>query len=222
MIDAARVARQADVPLIQDVSTRFIAGIVGSVIGMGEAYAGTTYLQNNFIEICYSPTPSMSPNVSPGDYFMKFKHTGYHRWDIVGIDIPEAMNFDYHRLCKRLVGLPGETIEITGNGLLINGKPIKIPAGAGPYLPIDTYNNTLGDAEPVSAGNGCWGRPITLGKDEYFVLGDNTSLSFDARLWPSIESHQPGAVPFDVLSGKIVGIVWPPDRWRVFQNDDGN
>jgi type IV secretory pathway protease TraF len=73
------------------------------------------------------------------------------------------------------------------------------------------------DAEPMAAANGCWGRPITLGPDEYFLLGDNNRFSYDARLWPPYEDHQPGATPRDQLCGRVVGIVWPPGRWRVFE-----
>jgi signal peptidase I len=219
MMHAARAARKSDFTLIPDVSTRFLIGVIFSFIGMAECYTVTRYVQNNWLEICYSPTPSMSPNISPGDFFLKLKGATYHRWDIVGLDVPEDF-YRFPRLCKRVIGLPGETIEITGPALLINGKPVQIPASAGPYLPVDMSNNTMADAEPLSAGNGCWGRPITLGPDEYFVLGDNTSESFDSRFWSSLEGRQPGAVPGDILCGRIVSIIWPPDRWRIFPSGE--
>jgi signal peptidase I len=219
MMHAGRTARRSDFTLIPDISTRFLVGVVLSFVGMGECYAVTRYVQNNWLEICYSPTPSMSPNISPGDYFLKLQGNTYHRWDIVGLDVPEGF-YKEPRLCKRVIGLPGETVEITGSALLIDGKPVAIPAGAGPYLPVDMSNNTMADAEPLSAGNGCWGRPITLGSDEYYVLGDNTSESFDSRFWSSLEYRQPGAVPKSILCGRIVAIIWPPDRWRVFKSGD--
>jgi signal peptidase I len=219
MMHAARAARRSQFALVPDISARFLLGVVFSCVGMAECYSVTRYVQNNWLEICYSPTPSMSPNISPGDYFLKLNGTVYHRWDIVGLDVPEGF-YKVPRLCKRVIGLPGETVEITGPALLINGKPVQIPAGAGPYLPVDTSNNTMADAEPLSAGNGCWGRPITLGPDEYFVLGDNTSESFDSRFWSSLEGRQAGAVPKKILCGRIVAIIWPPDRWRVFKSGD--
>jgi hypothetical protein len=73
------------------------------------------------------------------------------------------------------------------------------------------------DAEPLAAANGCWGKPITLGSDEYFLLGDNTAISDDARFWPSIDDRQPGATPRSHIFGRVVAIVWPPQRWEVFQ-----
>ena len=218
MIDAAQCAKRSISSPIGDVSTRFLAGVFLSLLGMGECFAATRYLQNNWVEICYSPTPSMAPNIVPGDYFLMFKRTSYHRWDIVGLNVPDGFA-DYPRLCKRMVGLPGETVELTGPALLIDGKPTKNPAGAGPYLAVDNSNNPLVDAEPMSAGNGCWGRPITLGRDEYYLLGDNTTESYDARLWPALGSRQAGAIPSDVLTGRIAAIVWPPDRWRLFKSD---
>jgi signal peptidase I len=56
---------------------------------------------------------------------------------------------------------------------------------------------------------GCTGHPINLGKGEYFVLGDNSSVSSDSRFW--------GPVPADDLIGVGRLIYWPYDRWHQFQ-----
>ena len=160
----------------------------------------------------------MAPNVSPGDLFVFFKQLSYGRWDIVGVDSPTSDSMEIRHLCKRIVGLPGDQIEITGSGLMINGKAARIPAHVGPYLPVDSWNTPLMDAEPMAAANGCWGRPITLGPDEYFLLGDNTAISDDGRFWPSVQDRQPGATPRGQIHGRVVGIIWPPDRWRVFDS----
>ncbi len=117
---------------------------------------------------------------------------------------------------KRVVGLPGETVEVTPKGVLINGKPIEVPAEAGPYQSIDRWTQPLNKPSKTIAANGCWGHPIRLGSDELFLLGDNTMESFDARVWPSIHGHQPGAMPLDQVTCKVAAICWPPARCRVF------
>jgi signal peptidase I len=207
--------------MLGDSSIRYAAGMILAAVGVAECYGLANFLQANCFEIGYSPTPSMAPNIVPGDLFVYFNQGSYRRWDILAIVPPPGYTATKY-LCKRLVGLPGEKIEITGFGLMINDKPVKIPAHVGPYLAVDSSNQELVDAEPLSAGNGCWGRPIVLGPDEYFFLGDNTSESYDARLWPSEENRQPGATPRDMIKGRVVGIVWPPDRWRAFDSIPGN
>jgi signal peptidase I len=218
LLHAGRCGGRSVRSMLGDASSRYTVGLILGAFGLGECYEGTAYLQANWVEVCYTPTPSMAPNVSPGDLFVFFKQLSYGRWDIVGLDSPTSDSMEIRHLCKRIVGLPGDEVEITGSGLLINGKPVKIPAHVGPYLPVDSWNNSLMDAEPMAAANGCWGRPITLGRDEYFLLGDNTAISDDGRFWPSVRGHQPGATPRDQIHGRVVGIIWPLDRWRMFDS----
>jgi signal peptidase I len=218
LLHAGRCGRLSLHSMLGDSSSRYLTGVMLAAIGLAECYEFTSYLQANWVEVCYTPTPSMAPNVSPGDLFVFFKQLSYGRWDIVGLDSPTGSSMEVRHLCKRIVGLPGDEIEITGSGLMINGKLAKIPAHVGPYLPVDSWNNSLMDAEPLAAANGCWGRPITLGRDEYFLLGDNTAISDDGRFWPSVQNRQPGATPRDQIHGRVVGIVWPPERWRIFDS----
>jgi signal peptidase I len=206
--------------MLGDSSTRYAVGMILAAVGFAECYGLCTYLRANCVEIGYSPTPSMAPNVVPGDLFIYFKQASYGRWDILAIDPPVGYTATQY-LCKRLVGMPGDKVEITGLGLLINDKAVQIPAHVGPYLAVDSDRNELVDAEPQSAAPGCWGRPIVLGPDEYFMLGDNTSESYDGRFWPPEEDRQPGAMPRDMIRGRVVGIIWPPERWRMFDSGAG-
>jgi len=92
---------------------------------------------------------------------------------------------------KRLVGLPGDTVEVRlrqGDGYVyINGRPLKEP-----YI------------EKARRGAvGSFG-PIKVKPGNYFMMGDNRSQSCDSRLW--------GTVPRENLIGKVFATYWPPKR----------
>lgn len=84
-------------------------------------------------------------------------------------------------LIKRVVGLPGETIEVRDNHVLVNGTAIEET-----YLP-----DVFMPDEP----------PITIGPEEVFVMGDNRDASFDSRRF--------GPIPLDDLVGEAFVTIWP-------------
>ena len=87
---------------------------------------------------------------------------------------------------KRIVGLPGETVEVARGQLLINGQAIPEP-----YLATPMHYTM-----PAR----------TLGRDEYFVLGDTRNGSHDSHVW--------GPLPGDRLLGRVKVRYWPPHRIR--------
>jgi signal peptidase I len=87
-------------------------------------------------------------------------------------------------LIKRVIGLPGETVAVSDNQVVIDGKPLDEP-----YL-VDVFM----EDEP----------PVTLGPDEVFVMGDNRSGSYDSRRF--------GPVPLDDLVGRAFVTIWPLSR----------
>ena len=86
---------------------------------------------------------------------------------------------------KRVMGLPGEVIEIKDGKVHVNGKPLDEP-----YL-SDLPNYRV-DAEVVPP-------------DSYFVLGDNRNFSSDSHIW--------GMVPLENIIGKAWVRYWPPSDW---------
>jgi len=110
------------------------------------------------------------------------------RFDIVVITIDRAEDLHY---VKRVIGLPGETIQIKGNTVYINGEKLE----------EDTYGSTPID-DPGIAGD-----PITLGDNEYFVLGDNRSVSADSR------KETIGVVAKGQIRGKVVFRIGPFKRF---------
>ena len=92
-------------------------------------------------------------------------------------------------LIKRIIGLPGDTIQITDNMVYINGMPYEET-----YLPDGVYMNSFG--------------PYKVPENAYFVMGDNRTISNDARSW----TYK------DVTSDEIVARAWFKyyPHWDVF------
>lgn len=97
---------------------------------------------------------------------------------------------------KRVVGLPGETVEIRRGVVYVNGIPLRED-----YL-------TDGDFDRESYP------PVTLPAEYYFVLGDRRRSSNDSRSW--------GAVHRSFIYGKAVFAYWPPERFGPIESTNGN
>lgn len=111
------------------------------------------------------------------------------RGDIVVFNAPDARPND-PPLIKRLIGMPGETVEFIDQQLYINGQPLDEP-----YL-----------REPCTEFR-CRDNVWELGPDEYFMLGDNRNNSRDSRAF--------GVVPYDHLIGEALFRYWPPGDWGI-------
>jgi len=128
---------------------------------------------------------SMEPNLHDGQYLIINKLV-YHlhpptRGDVVVFHYPRNPSRDF---IKRIIGLPGENVEVRGEHIFINDEELKEPYA-------------------LHQGNYAWG-PQILGEDEYFVLGDNRDSSSDSHTW--------GPVPTDAIVGKAWISYWPPNH----------
>lgn len=109
------------------------------------------------------------------------------RWDVVIFESESSPSVPSQSV-KRVVGLPGERIEVHQGGLQVDGRSLEFPAA-------------VSQARLATL----WPRlPLTLGEDELFVLGDNGYLSNDSR--------QNGPVSISALCGRVVCIVLPWTR----------
>jgi signal peptidase I len=98
---------------------------------------------------------------------------------------------------KRVIGLPGDRVEIRGGAVWVNGKPLTEP-----YLP-DTPN-TWEDRGPY-----------VVPPNSYFVMGDNRNNSFDSRYWGFVpRSSIVGSPLFIYLSLDVPGEAWQPGHLR--------
>lgn len=101
-------------------------------------------------------------------------------------------------LIKRVIGLPGETIEIKADGLVyINGQPLKESTTDGQYL-----------TESTSCNGGQLCQPYTIPPDSVVVMGDHRSNSLDSRSWSA-----PAALPLANVIGKAWLTYWPRSSW---------
>lgn len=137
---------------------------------------------------------SMVPNFQNGEYLLTdkitYKMRTPERGEVVvfhapqGAHCPEGTGCDF---IKRIIGLPGEQVEVKDGGIYIDGVLL-----AEEYLPADFVTN---------AGQFTKDRAITLGADEYFVSGDNRSYSSDSRSWGPITSQE--------IVGRVFFRYWP-------------
>lgn len=124
--------------------------------------------------------PSMNSTLNDGDILLLEKYdTDFQRFDIV------VLKYNGEKLVKRVIGLPGETIEYKDNTLYINNKKINEP-----FLVEETEDFSL----------------KKLGYDKipdgyYFVVGDNRDNSLDSRFI--------GLIPKDTMEGKVVFRLFP-------------
>ena len=103
-----------------------------------------------------------------------------NRGEVIVFNYPLDLRKDF---VKRVVGLPGETVEVRGGIVLVDGEALPEP-----YL----QRKDSSDA-PL----------LTLGEKEYYVIGDNRRNSNDSRSW--------GAVPEDNIVGRVWLVYWPWD-----------
>ena len=133
---------------------------------------------------------SMAPNFATGDYLIvdeiSYRFSTPERGDVIVFNAGFIPNYAGQRFIKRVIGLPGETVDITNGKVEIikDGKTVALDEK---YLPAGL--ETIGDVN------------TTLGSNQYFVLGDNRQYSYDSRMW--------GILPKSDIIGKAFLRIFP-------------
>lgn len=155
------------------------------------------------------PSGSMRSTLLEGDlilvnkfiYGAKIPFTGLNlpalrqpkKGDVIVFIYPDNPKKDF---IKRLVGSPGETLEIKSGTVYVNDKPLIDSIFSQRYY----YNRGEFGQE---------GKKIKIPEDNFFVLGDNSASSQDSRYW--------GFVPRKNILGKALVIYWPPQRIKIIR-----
>ena len=168
------------------------------------------------------PTGSMEENLLIGDHLLVNKFVfgptasrperavlpvgTLARGDVVVFKYPVEPDRDF---IKRVIGLPGETIEVKEKKVYINGKPFAEPYVhflAPPAAQSELHEVTSFDVRERYG-------PVTVPANQYFVMGDNRDNSQDSRYW--------GFLPRENVKGKALIIYWSYEAEREDYQDEG-
>ena len=168
------------------------------------------------------PTGSMENNLLIGDHLLVNKFVfaptasplerallpigTIKRGDVMVFKYPEEPERDF---IKRVIGLPGETLEVREKKIYINGKPLDEP-----YVHFLQQPATSSELSEVTSYDvrERYG-PVTVPADQYFMMGDNRDNSQDSRYW--------GFLPRDLVKGKALVIYWSYEAGREDYQDNG-
>jgi signal peptidase I len=139
---------------------------------------------------------SMVPNFQNGEYVLTdkvtYKMRDPQRGEVIVFHAPATAHCPVGTGCdfiKRVIALPGETVEVTKGGIYIDSELLNEP-----YIPEEF------ETQP---GEFTRNRTITLEPNEYFAVGDNRPYSSDSRAW--------GPITKDMIVGRAFFVYWPPN-----------
>jgi signal peptidase I len=168
------------------------------------------------------PTGSMENNLLIGDHLLVNKFVfgpaasrlerailpvaDIKRGDVIVFKYPEEPDRDF---IKRVIGLPGETLEVRDKKVFVNGTALDEPYAH--YLqpvasPSEFHEVTSFDVRDRYG-------PVTVPPDHYFMMGDNRDNSQDSRYW--------GFLPRENIKGKALVIYWSYESDREDYQDEG-
>ena len=140
---------------------------------------------------------SMETTLSDGDHLIvdkiSYRFRDPERYDIVVFPYRLEENTYY---IKRIIGLPGETVQIVDGYVYINGVQLD-----------EHYGNEIMEKPGIAA------EPVTLGEDEYFVLGDNRNNSQDSR------TASVGVIHRNEILGRAWVRIWPLSDFGVIKHE---
>ena len=157
-------------------------------------------LRTFVVQTFYIPSGSMEPTLHVGDRILvnklSYRLHGVGRGDIVVFSRPPAENCggpEVNDLVKRVIGLPGEIISVSGGYVYVDGRRLDES-----WLPASEQGVT----KPGPGGTDySLQHPYRVPANDYFVMGDNRTDSCDSRYW--------GPISKSLIVGKVEMRVWP-------------
>ena len=177
--------------------SRGIAGEILSFLLYVVVVIGITFLIIHYVgQRTYVSGSSMENTLSDGDNLIvdkiTYRFSDPKRYDIIVFPYQYEENTYF---IKRIIGLPGETVQIVDGIIYIDGEALQ-----------ESYGRE------VMKNSGLAADPVTLGEDEYFVLGDNRNDSTDSRD-PSV-----GKIPRDRIIGRAWVRIWPLSKIGILRH----
>jgi len=172
------VSEKEENPIVEIVKTLVSAGVLA--IGIRACVAEARFI----------PSESMLPTLEIDDRLIvekiSYRFRKPERGDVVVFSPTDALKEQNYNeaFIKRVIGIPGDTVEVKSGNVLINGKEL-----------TEKY---ILNAPKYQYG------PIQVPEGQYLVLGDNRNNSYDSHYW--------GFVPLDHVIGRATVRFWPPSR----------
>jgi signal peptidase I len=189
LIEAVYSARRIGQVTLKRYNRWYVYAVIALISGYVVYPLASSAIKNNLYTAYKIPSGAMGPTLLVGDHLVA--DMGYpakdepQRGDIIIFKFPPDPSKDF---IKRIIGLPGEQIEITDRKIYIDGK---------------LFDDKYGHYETQSWGSSTGRCPycsVTVPNDHYFVMGDNRDNSQDSRYW--------GFVPLKSIRGKALYIYW--------------
>jgi signal peptidase I len=211
-IDARRTPPTAPPP-----STKRAWALALMLVAVGLTVRET--IRRTIVEIYSVPSGSMIPTLQVGDHFyvdkLAYRQRAPERGDVIVFRYPKEPATQF---VKRVIGVPGDTIAIVHDQIVLNGRPVprqaldgdcgyddKIDDGEWTRRGCIAYRESLGGHDYRAVYNRGDDRSpstetTTVPPDSYYVLGDNRDNSHDSRFW--------GCVPRALVVGRVETIVY--------------
>jgi len=173
------------------------------------------FIRTFIVQAFKIPTGSMEQNLLIGDHLLVNKFvfgpvaTGLERTllpvrdlrrgDVIVFKYPEEPERDF---IKRVVGLPGERVQVRDKRVFIDDAPLDEPY----VFYLEPPAVASDGAEVTSANVRDWFGPVTVPPDQYFVMGDNRDNSEDSRYW--------GFLPRENVKGRALIVYWSYETER--------
>jgi signal peptidase I len=193
------------------------ASIALVIIGLSIGF----YCYFNY-QIVRVPSGSMANTILAGEVIVARKDVGeIKRGDLIVFKFPQDPSVQY---IKRVIGMPGESVEVKGQRVFINGNElpeqrisVSMSNNIGDPLIIDKKQNSLPDArynvyltesedadfDSILRGQKfAVGKPLAIEPNHYFVMGDDRDNSQDSRYWGTVPREMIVSKPFMIYSSR--------------------
>jgi signal peptidase I len=218
VVDSGLLARRIGSDYERREYNRWYLYLVMIAVAVGYPADMSGTIRDHILQAFRIPSASMTPNILPGDHVflnkVAYRRRAPQRGDVVVFVYPDDRRLFF---IKRIVALPGDTIEIRNNQVRINDRVLDTarldPAAINFNAPADTFfleeQNHLRAYPIMMQADGMQDQPkIIVPHGHCFVLGDNRANSRDSRHF--------GPIPLADVKGRVDYIYWPAQSWSRF------